>query len=96
MMFSFDVFNGNESFIRKIGGFMVHNRPVWILTSVLIVAWKWEVIGGTLFILASITGALYYHTFSGNPGSVIVLAPILLAGILFILHNLEYSSRKAE
>jgi len=96
MMFSLDVFNGNEPFSRKILGFLMHNIPVLILTSVLIVAWKWEVVGGILFILASIAGTLYYHSFSGNPGSLIVIGPFLLTGILFILHNLLYSPGKTE
>lgn len=96
MMFSLDVFNGNELFSRKIVGFLVHNIPVWILTSVLIVAWKREVTGGILFILSTIVGTLYYHSFSGNPGSLIVISPFLVTGILFILHNFLYSRGKTE
>ena len=85
-MFSFDVFGGNESFGMKMLGFLIHNIPVLILIAILIIAWKWEVAGGALFILASITGTLFFHSFSGNPGSLIVISPFLLTGILFILH----------
>jgi prepilin signal peptidase PulO-like enzyme (type II secretory pathway) len=85
-MFSFDVFGGNESFGMKMLGFLAHNIPVFILVAILIVAWKWEMAGGALFILASISGTVFFHSFSGNPGSLIVIAPFLLIGILFILH----------
>jgi prepilin signal peptidase PulO-like enzyme (type II secretory pathway) len=89
-MFSFDVFGGNESFGMKMLGFLIHNIPVLILIAILIIAWKWEAAGGALFILASITGTLFFHSFSGNPGSLIVISPFLLTGILFILHYVFY------
>jgi len=89
-VFSFDVFGGEESFGLKMIGFLIHNIPVLILTAILIIAWKWEVEGGALFIIASIVGFIYFHSFSGNPGSLIVIAPFLIVGILFILHSVLY------
>ena len=89
-MFSLDAFGGNESFGAKMLGFLIHNIPVLILIAILIIAWKWEVEGGALFIIASIVGFIYFHSFSGNPGSLIVIAPFLIVGILFILHYVLY------
>lgn len=89
-LFSLDVFGGNESFGLKILGFLKHNIPVFILIAILIIAWKWEFAGGILFILTSIYGFVFFHSFTGNPGSIIVIAPFLLTGILFILHNVIY------
>ena len=89
-LFSFDVFGGDESFGPKMLGFLIHNIPVLILTAILIIAWKWEVAGGALFILASIFGTHFFHSFSGNPDSLLVIAPFLLAGILFIFHTVFY------
>jgi prepilin signal peptidase PulO-like enzyme (type II secretory pathway) len=90
IMFSFDVFGGDDSFGSKMLGFMVHNIPVFILIIILIVAWKWEAAGGALFILASICGTVFFHSFSGNPGSLLVIAPFLLTGILFLLHSVLF------
>lgn len=90
MMFSFDVFGGNEPFSRKLLGFLMHNIPVLILIAILIVAWKWEVIGGAVLIVASIAGCIFFRTFSGNPGSLIVMLPFFITGILFILHHVLY------
>jgi hypothetical protein len=95
-MFSFDVFGGNESFGIKLLGFLVHNIPVLILAGILAIAWRWEVAGGALFILASVCGAVFFHSFSGNPASLIVLAPFLLAGLLFLLHHVLYHAAKKE
>ncbi|MGC1389619.1 MAG: hypothetical protein WA816_01145 [Bacteroidales bacterium] len=95
-MFSFDVFGGNESFGMQLLGFLMHNIPVIILIIILIIAWKWEIPGGVLFILASISGTVFFHSFSGNPGSLIVIAPFLMTGLLFIVHNVLYPESKKE
>jgi len=95
-MFSLDVFSENESFGLKIIGFLAHNIPALILLVVLLIAWKWELAGGLLFILASFAGSLFFHSFSGNPGSLVVLAPFVLAGLLFILHSVLFEKRKSE
>jgi energy-coupling factor transporter transmembrane protein EcfT len=42
LMFSFDVFEGNEALGRKLAGFFMHNIPVIILAVILVIAWKWE------------------------------------------------------
>lgn len=87
VMFSFDAFSGNESPGRKILGFLMHNIPAFILTGILVIAWKWEVIGGVLFIIAAIAAGFFFRAFSGNPASMIVLAPFFITGLLFILHH---------
>jgi len=96
LMFSFDTFGGNEPFARKLLGFLIHNIPVLILIGVLIIAWKWEIIGGVLFIIAFIVASIYFKSFSGNPGSLIVIVPFLLTGILFILHHVLYGKRSEQ
>jgi hypothetical protein len=90
VMFSFDVFEGNEPIGRKLLGFLIHNIPVLILTGILIVAWIWELAGGILLIAAAIAASIFFRSFSGNPGSLIVLAPFAITGGLFILHHFLY------
>jgi len=93
-MFSLDAFDGDESFGMKMLGFLMHNIPVLIVTAILVIAWKWEFAGGILFILASIAGTIFFHSFTGNPDSIIVIAPFLIIGILFILHCFLYPLKK--
>jgi hypothetical protein len=93
VMFSFDVFGGNEPFSKQLLGFFISNIPAIILIGVLIIAWKREVVGGIFFIIASIAGAVYFRAFSGNPGALIVMSPIFLVGILFIIHQVIADSR---
>jgi hypothetical protein len=94
-MFSFDVFGGNEPLSRKLLGFLMHNIPVLILIAILIVAWKWEIVGGLLFIVAFGASCILFRSFSGNPGSLIVTTPFLITGVLFIIHHLIFRKNSA-
>ena len=68
----------------------MHNIPALIILGVLIVAWKWELIGGILFIAASIAGMIFFNVFSGNWGAAIIMTPFLITGVLFILFYAKY------
>ena len=96
LMFSLDSFGGSDSFGRKVLGFLIHNIPVLILTAILIVAWKWEAIGGSLLIVAFVAASIFFRSFNGNPGSLVVIAPFLITGILFILHQYLYGEGEAD
>ena len=93
-MFSLDSFGGDRSIGAKMLGFLIHNIPVLIITVILIIAWRREIIGGVLLMLAAFAGTLFFHSFSGNPGSLIVLAPFFFTGILFILHQVLFPDKK--
>jgi hypothetical protein len=95
-MFSLDAFDGEESIGNKLLGFFIHNIPVLILVAILIISWKRELAGGILFIATSLFGTVFFHSFSGNPGSLVVIAPFLVTGVLFILHSVLYPSAKTE
>jgi hypothetical protein len=87
-LFSLDSFGGNESVWKKLLAFLIHNIPVFILIIILIIAWKREVVGGIILIVVSIAGSIFFHSFTGNPGSIVVIAPFFLEGLLFVLHGL--------
>ena len=95
-MFSLDVFHENEPLGRQMLGFLIHNIPALMLTAILIVAWKWEHIGGTIFIIASIAGSIIFFSYSGKTGAIIVMVPFLIVGILFILHHQNYEAVTAK
>jgi len=94
IMFSFDAFEGDDSFGRKLLGFLVHNIPAFILVVALAVAWNHEIIGGVIFIAASIAMAILFRSFAGNAGSLMIISPFFLAGLLFILQKVIPWRRK--
>jgi len=78
-MFAFDSFDGDESLIRKIGGFLIHLVPTFILIALLVLAWKWEWIGGIAFSLLG----FFYIVWAWGRFSLIVY--LMVAGPLFII-----------
>ena len=95
LLFSFDSFGGDVPPGKQILGFLMHNIPVFGLIIILVIAWKYEVIGGALFIIAFIALGIFFKSTSGNPASLIIIAPLLLAGAMFILHDV-LSSRSRQ
>ena len=91
-MFSLDSFGGNASVWKKILTLLIHNIPVYILIIILIIAWKREVTGGIMLILVSIAMGIFFHSFTTNPGSIPVIAPFFLEGLLFVLHGIVIRS----
>lgn len=88
VMFSFDVFGGNAPIGRQLLGFLVHNIPAFVLIVALVIAWKNEITGGVIFILAFVGLGIFFRSFSGNATSIFVILPLLLAGIAFTLSGM--------
>ena len=88
LMFSLDSFGGDDSFGRQLLGFLKHNIPVFVLIIALIIAWRYEIAGGVLFIASFVALGIFFKTFAGNSASLIVVGPLFIAGISFILHRM--------
>ena len=54
VLMSLDVFSLGLNFWQTIGALFLHNIPVFILTIILTISWKHEIVGGIAFILAGI------------------------------------------
>lgn len=85
-LFALDVFSGNSTFWQSVLAFLIHLIPVYIVLLVLALSWRWEWIGGVLFIGLSlfyliITWGRFtwvaYLTISGTAA---------LLGVLFFLN----------
>ena len=89
VMFSLDVFDMKLGFWGTIVGLFMHNIPALILLVVLLISWKYEIVGGIVFILA---GLLYSGMIMSNQiewyrlfGSLVISGPAFLIGILFLI-----------
>lgn len=87
LLFSLDSFTGTEPLGRKLSGFLIHNIPSLVLLCALIVAWKYEIAGGAIFAITAIGLGIFWDSFKGNPGSLIIIAPLFVIGLIFILHG---------
>jgi len=81
-LFSLDVFEMEAGFWQKIGGFLIHLIPSYILIIATIIAWKKEFIGGVLFIIFSVALAIWTRV---ELASILVILPPFIIGILFLV-----------
>jgi len=95
-MFALDAFQPDKTVWQQIGDFMMHLTPSFILLIFLIVAWKWELIGGVIFTLIGVflTPFIFKMNYNMNhsiPMSIGIIAsitlPFIIIGILFIISH---------
>jgi hypothetical protein len=102
-MFALDSFSPGIPLWKQIAGFFMHMIPSFVLIIFLLVAWKWELIGGAIFIILGLglMPFIYMMNYHMNHSvwmslEVILLinAPFVVVGILFILsHFLKQKNR---
>lgn len=101
-MFALDAFGEGKTIGQQILDFIIHLIPSFILTGLLIVSWKWELIGGVIFTIIGIAMSpiIYNHNFAMNQSvgaSLLVLLmitfPFVVVGVLFVLGH--YMKKKS-
>lgn len=102
-IFALDAFDQDLTVWQQIQGFAMHLIPSFILLLILLIAWKWELIGGIIFLIIglALSPVIYIHNYQMN-GSVwmslgiisMITLPFILVGILFMLSH--RNSRKQD
>ena len=87
-IFALDVFGEGHSFWQTLLALAIHLIPTYILIIIVIIAWKWELAGGIIYI---ILGLFYIAIFSRRGFPIVtyvsISGPLFLAGILFLLNR---------
>ncbi len=102
-LFALDSFSSDRTIWQNLAAFLMHLIPSFVLLGVLIVAWKWEMVGG---IILTITGIILFivllnfnyrqRHFSLAQSMInvsLLCLPFIIAGILFIV---SYNKKKSE
>jgi hypothetical protein len=93
-MFALDAFEPGLTIWQQIGAFAMHLIPSVLLVIFLLIAWKWELLGGIIFVLLGLVLSpfIYIHNYTMNHSvwmsiSIILLItfPFVVVGVLFIL-----------
>jgi hypothetical protein len=102
-MFALDSFDARLTLGQQLKGFAIHLIPTYVLILFLVVAWKWELIGGVILMMLALgfTPFIYFHNYQMNHSvwislSVILLInfPFVVTGALFVLsHFLKKKNR---
>ena len=93
-IFALDAFGEGIPFTKAVVGFLIHLLPTYIVIAVLLIAWKWEWVGGILFIFAG-----FFYIFGANnmhwSAYLLIAGPPILIGCLFIAaYFLSKSTRR--
>lgn len=84
-MFALDIFAEGYGFWETIVGLFMHLVPTWIILAALIIAWRWEWVGGIVF---PAIGMFFAFRFGGPNNWLIYFVFLglpLLIGALFLL-----------
>ena len=96
-MFALDAFAPGLTIWQQIGAFIMHLIPSFVLTAFLLVAWKWELIGGILFLVTGLglSPFVFLLNYNRNHFSVgasigvimMITFPFVVIGILFLISH---------
>ncbi len=93
-LFALDAFEPDLTFWQQIGAFLIHLIPSFILIALLLIAWKWEYIGGIIFTILGLgfSPFIFKHNYEMNHSIwmsmgiiAMITLPFVVVGILFIM-----------
>jgi hypothetical protein len=80
-LFALDSFDGDGSIWVKIGGFLIHLIPSYVLIIAAIIAWKNEFVGGIAYFVLGFFAILWLRD---NLASLLIVIPLFIIGALFL------------
>ena len=92
-IFAFDAFEPGLTIWQQLAAFAMHLLPSSILFMMLVVAWRWELAGGIVFMLLGLglSPFIYTHNYAMNHsvsmsiGIIMMITfPFFLVGLLFV------------
>ena len=96
-LFALDSFASSRTFWQNTAAFLMHLIPSFVLLAVLIIAWKWEKVGGIILTIFGLAFSIFIFVFNYKRNhftvmicllqTLAVAIPFVLAGILFILSH---------
>ena len=96
-LFASDAFASGLTIWQQLGGFLIQLIPSFILLAFLIVAWKWEFIGGIIFVVIGLVTSPLVFMLNHNRNQLSIGAslknvlmitfPFIIVGVLFIISN---------
>ncbi len=93
-VFALDAFEGKGSFLEQTGHFLAHLLPAFITVAFLLVAWRYRLFGGLLFVVWGLIFTIYFGTHRSVPLFLMFSLPLLVAGFLFMVSTLSVTQNK--
>ena len=95
-LFALDVFGEGYGFWETIQALLMHLVPTGVILIVLAISWRWEWVGGVLFIalgvlyLAMSWGRLHWSAY------LVISGPLFLVGVLFLINWLYRAELRTQ
>jgi hypothetical protein len=81
-LFALDAFGGGKTTSEALRDFAVHLAPMLALLAIVAVSWRWEWVGGLVFLGVA---ALYGYAARNHVSWVLVISlPMFLVGVLYL------------
>jgi hypothetical protein len=90
-LFALDILGSGYGLWDTIVALLVHLVPTWIILAALLIAWRWEKVGGILFIFIAVVFLAWFGARSPWPNYVLLFLPLVVVGVLFLVDG--YSKR---
>jgi hypothetical protein len=95
-VFALDSFAPGLTIWQQLGAFFINLIPSFVFIAFLIVAWKWELFGGIIFLAAGLALSPFIfnmnynrtHSIGISLGIIAMITlPFVIVGILFLISN---------
>lgn len=93
-LFALDSFDGDHSVLEKLGAFLIHLIPSFVLVFLLIISWRHEWIGAIVFFLLGIVYIIFSWGKFNVAAYVSISGPLFLIAILFWLNWMKTKREK--
>lgn len=93
-LFALDSFEGDQSVLEKLGAFLIHLIPTFVLILLLIISWRHEWIGALVFFLLGFAYILFAWGKFAFAAYVSISGPLFLVAILFWLNFMKTKKGK--
>jgi hypothetical protein len=105
-MFALDAFAPGHTIWQQLGDFIIHLLPSFVLLAFLVVAWKWEMLGGIFFAIIGLGLSPFIYLLNHNRnqfsvgasiGAVLIInLPFVVVGVLFIVSHYLKKKKSSE
>ena len=81
-LFALDAFSGEKKFLEALTAFAIHLLPAMAVLAAVVVAWRWEWVGGLVFFVLAIVYAML--TLGHLSWMLVISGPLVIEGLLFL------------
>ena len=81
-MFSLDMIGGGRTLSETLVGLFWHNIPTYFLLAILLISWRWEILGSLLYVLAAVAIIVVFGF-----GAAAISMPLVVLALSMFLHS---------